>query len=96
MRAQAHVQRPVLQTAAGASESLLNNHVFRSCVHLTPVRETEAMHRFARTGGCLQNMMLNKHPVWLAWLSARHVLQTAAGANEMTFNHSSLRSRMLM
>ena len=47
-------------------------------------------HRFARTGGCLQNMMLNKLPVGLAWLSARHVLQTAAGAIETKVGSSFL------
>ena len=43
----AHAQRRGLQTAAGASESLLSNPVNRSCVHLTPVRGTEAMHASA-------------------------------------------------
>ena len=99
----AHVQRHVLQTAAGANETLLRNSSFRYRMHLTSVRVIETKNdsiTFRSAARGVNNPLFRYRICPLAHVQ-RHVLQTAAGGNDTLLNissdrplHSLFRSRM--
>ena len=104
----AHVQRHVLQTAAGANETLLSNSFFRYRIHLTSVRviETKNDSITFRSHRRLSAARGAAHPLFGCRLCPRgHVARPgggpAAGVDNTLLNfssdrplHSLFRSRM--